>query len=211
MNFKELSFSQALYDTNVIIYYCSHFSEELMGEKIDLCIIETERAHELTKELLELDKTIITLNLILDEIENKGIAKFIDDFCDKPEIMDKLGTDTIPDRLRQKFAEKMERKLRKLRANDWFDVVEYMPSLSCISILKQFYLSLDGTPIMMEHFHRKGNYNPIPSCQDRALLCYSSEFDVLLVSNDSDITDFITELKREGHCFEIFDLNECNV
>lgn len=211
MNIKELQFSQAVFDTNIVVYYCSHFLVTMRGESIDLCLIETEKAHQLTKELIESDKTIITLKLNLDEIENKGIPEFIDDFCDNPEIKKKLGVKIVPDKVRLLFVQKMERKLTKLQNNVWFDVTGYTPSPESISILRRFFISLDGTTKMMEHLHRKRHYDAVPSYEDLALLCCSSEFDLLLVSNDTDITDFIPELKGAGHCFEIFDLKEYNV
>lgn len=205
MNIRDLQCSQAIYDANIIIYYCSFVSVPKGGEMINLCSIETEKAHKLTKELIEDGKTIITLELIFDEIKNKGIAKLVDDFCDNHLILKQFNSNEIPDKVRYIISKKMEKKLRKLQRNDWFDVVEeYIPHPECISSLEQFYLSLEGTPKMIEHHHKKG-YNP-PSYQDHALLCCSSKFNLLLVTNDTDITTFIPELKEAGHCFEIFDL-----
>lgn len=211
MNIEELQCSEVLYDANVIIYYSSFISIPFRGITIELCMIETAKIHKLTKELVESGKKIITLKLVWEEIEKKGIARLIDDFCNNPQIKGKFNSKEIPDRVRLIFAAKMERKLKKIKMKEWFDITNYVPDQNCINTLKHFYLSLDGTPKMMEHFHKKGNYNPVPSYQDRALLCCSSEYNILLVSNDSDITDFMEELKKEGHCFEIFDLKKYKV
>lgn len=209
MNIKKLPSREVLYDANVIIYYASFISFLFGGKTVELCMVETAKIHKLTKELVELDKKVITLKLIWEEIEKKGIAHLVDDFCDNPQIKEKFNDREIPDKVRLILASKMERKLKKLKNREWFDIASYVPDQNCINTLKQFYLSLDGTPKMMEHYHKKGNYNPVPSYQDRSLLCCSSEYNIPLVSNDSDITDFIAELKGGKHCFEIWDLRKC--
>lgn len=59
---------------------------------------------------------------------------------------------------------------------------------------------------MTGHIKKKGS--AVPSFVDMALLCYSSDNSAHIVTNDTDITNFIPELKGNGLCFDVINLSD---
>ncbi|MBM4240878.1 MAG: hypothetical protein FJ150_04355 [Euryarchaeota archaeon] len=205
-------YSQVLFDANPIIYYCFYVQIKIRGSKVVLKVLElTDKAQILTKSFLDQNIDIITLELIMAEIQRKGLAKIVDEYCNDPKNRNLFGWKRLGDAGRLSIQERVKRKLQKLLEKSWFSVIEYEPSRDDIETVKRFYLSLDGTPTMMEHLKRKGTTSPVPSYEDMVLLCYSADYNVPVVTNDSDLTDFSDELSKNNICFGIINLSNPNI
>lgn len=208
MKNQPLPYSQVLFDANPIIYYCFYVRIKIKGRKITLKVMElTDKAQNLTKSLLDKNMEIITLELIIDEIRRKGLARIVDEYCDDPKNRYLFGRKKLADAGRLIIHERVKRKLEKLLGKSWFKIIEYRPSKDDIEAVKRFYLALEGTEKMLEHMQKKSAKNPVPSYTDMSLLCYSLNYKAPVVTNDSDITDFHRELKENELCFEIINLS----
>lgn len=112
----------------------------------------------------------------------------------------------INDKTRLFILNNVEKKLKNLRGRSWFKIVDYTPPKNDTTNVKNFYKSLNGTAKMQRHIAKKG-YS-VPSYEDMTLLCYSCNNNLPIVTNDTDITRFISELKSNGICFEVMDLSK---
>jgi len=166
----------------------------------------TTKIHNLTQKFLATNVDVIALNLIMDEIYMKTFVVIVDEYCNMPETKRKFGVRYINDKTRLFILNNVEKKLKNLRERSWFKIVTYTPPKSDITNAENFYKSLNGTAKMQRHITKKG-YS-MPSYEDMALLCYSCSNNLPIVTNDTDITDFKSELESNGICFEVIDLSK---
>ena len=206
MSTKIPPYSQALYDANIIIYYC--FFVNIKGGITLKYSDFTSKSHKLTKEFIDNNIDISSPQLIINEIHRKGIAVIVDEYCDSYEGKSRLGFSYVPDALRHQISERITQKLRKLKDKDWFKVINYIPDMIDIDAVEKFYTSIETTTKMVEHMDKKGVDSPVPSYHDMLLICCSSDCNAPIITNDSDITNFSSELKSNGHCFEVINLND---
>lgn len=208
MNINLPKCSQILYDTNVITYYIISTKVTINGEEKDFKIPDfTDKSHELTKVLTENGKTIVALDLVLDELTDVRLANYVHGYCNSFEIKELLGVDEIEEDIEAHVFMKALQKLKKFLRNEWFQKLNYFPSDENIQKVRDFYISLDNTEEWKEHRKRKLRYDP-PSKIDLALIWYSFDKKSTLVSNDTDITKFIPQLKEAGLYYEIIYLKE---
>ncbi len=195
-----------IYDANSIIYYCFLHEEKIKGRTVTIRVMEfTNKIQNLTEEFINEGFIIETLSCVMKEIYDKGIAKIVDEFCEDFRTMDLIGLPgaRISNQIKLRLARKTEEKIKRLQSKAWFNVVDYVPSEKEIERVRSFYESLSGTPKMIEHMRRKRTREPYPSEVDMSLLVYSKEREAPIVTNDSDLTDFKSELEREGLCYGI--------
>ncbi len=166
----------------------------------------TIKIHNLTQKFLASNVDIIALNLIIDEIYKKTLAKIVDEYCDMPETKRRFGVRHINDKTRLFILNNVEKKLKRLQEKFWFKIMNYAPENSDINNVKNFYKSLNGTAKMQQHVAKKGYSTP--SYEDMALLCYSCDNNLPIVTNDTDITRFKPELESNGICFDVIDLSK---
>ncbi|WP_048190511.1 hypothetical protein [Methanobacterium sp. SMA-27] len=166
----------------------------------------TDKIHILTRYFLDNNIDIYTLNLIMIEIRRKSVAQIVDEYCNTSEAKRKLGVKHINDAARYSIQLNIQSKINKLKDKPWFNIEEYDPDNTDIENVKKFYESLIGTEKMTEHIKKKGS--AVPSFVDMALLCYSNDNSAHIITNDTDITRFKPELKRDMICFEVLKLSE---
>ncbi len=196
-----------IYDANSIIYYCFMHEERIKGRAVIIRVMEyTNKIQSLTERLINSGFEIVTISGVMDEIYKKGIAKIVEEFCNDYRTKDLIGLPErarISDRIKLRLARKTEDKINRLVNKAWFRVVEYKPADKDIERVKSFYESLSDTPKMIEHMKKKRTREPYPSEVDMSLLIYSKEREAPIVTNDSDLIDFRSELEEHDLCYRI--------
>jgi len=195
---------KVIYDANSIIYYCFMHEEKIKGKRVTIRVMGlTNRIQSLTEQFLAEGFEIETISGVMKEIFDKSIAKIVDEFCDDYQTKSLIGLPErakISSRIRLRLARKTEEKIRRLQKKAWFKVIDYHPDERELRKVKDFYLSLSGTPKMEEHMRKKRTRVPYPSDIDMALLTYSKKTGNQIVTSDSDLIDFKEELESAGFC-----------
>lgn len=133
--------SQALYDANCIVYYCFNMQVKGRNGQVNLKYTElTDKIRVLTEKLHLKGSDIFTLNLVMDEIRRKSVAKLVDEYCDTPDARRKLGARYINDAVRYRIQSNVKTKIRKLQSKDWLNVTVYNPEEADIQNVEDFYL-----------------------------------------------------------------------
>lgn len=206
-----VDYSDVIYDANCIIYHCFEAKEKTKRRWVVFKYpILTDRIHSLTNTFVR-DKIIVqTIKIVWEEIFRKGVAQIVQEFCQEPHVKNlfyrAIGKTKVPPAIKLKLQTKLERKVRELPDKPWFKLAEFVPTDAEIDAIKAFYVSLADTPKMVKHMRTKGLLLPYPSYADMSLLVYSSKIKAPVVTNDSDLVDFKSEIENKKICFRIIPL-----
>ena len=186
-------YDKVIYDANIIIYYCFMFGNYQI---INL----TNKSRELTHFLTKKGFKIITSQLTMGEIKNKGATKIICDYvlANQIENFPRKRNHSLIARLQYKF----ENNLKKLENKKWFDIYNFQLNDENRKPLEDFFLSIDENTL--EKFLKNKDRNtPVPAEGDLLLMAFSKKIRSPIVSNDKDFTFFANELYMQNLTSEI--------
>ena len=186
-------YDKVIYDANIIIYYCF-----LLG---DYQIINlTNKSRELTHFLTKNGLKIITSQLTIREIKNKGATKIICDYvlANQIENLARKRNHALIARLQYKF----ENNLKKLENKKWFDIYNFQLDDKDRRPLEDFFLNIDENTLK-KFLRNKDRNTPVPADGDLLLMAFSKKLQSPIVSNDNDFTFFANELFKQNLSSEI--------
>jgi len=206
-----LKYTAVIYDANCIIYYCFKSG---IGPKNRPIVIDsrpfTDKIREITKVLRERQKNVLTLQLIFDEITQTLLAKVVDEkLYEISHLLRRVNIDYESNAylvLRKKLLKKINQKVQRLRyGEEWFSIdSQFQPNTQEIADMGMLYQRMLRDPAKQSKFLPRKRR--IPSKKDLSLALFSKGKQLPLISNDSDLYNFNSELKDNGYCYEIYGL-----
>lgn len=194
-----LQFPCTVYDANCIVYYCFKIeTQDVNGTRVVVLGPETQKARDITSQLVRYAKTLCTLIAAWTEVANV-LAKALQSLIDEGYIARHLRTDEqISPTLRLQLLKSLKREMVALDRSDWFSVIRgYTPTLMRVREVRDLYAQFARDPATQERIPpNKGN----PSNVDIALLLYSGHARLPLLTNDREISNFAQELRERGFC-----------
>lgn len=190
------------YDTMLIIYHCFNIKHHQLIEY-------TNKTQILTEFLVKNNAKIVVPEFIINEIENKGIRKITNEFIKSGQLAN------IPKNPDQAFILgiefKVKMKLSRLQTKEWFTVIIYSPPEKYLDKIYDFFKELKHHPNINEFIKRKNRRDTIPSFEDMAIIAFSKEMKIPIISNDADLTFFSNELYEKGLSDKIFNFSELEI
>lgn len=190
------------YDTMLIIYQCFNIKHHQLIEYAN----KTQR---LTEFLVKNNAEIVVPEFIINEIKNKGIRKITNEFIKSKQLAN------LPKNPDQAFILgiefKVKMKLSRLQTKEWFTVIIYQPPEKYIDQIYEFFKELKHHPNVNEFLKLKNRRDTIPSFEDMAIIAFSKEMKIPIISNDADLTFFSNELCEKGLSDKIFNLSELEI
>ncbi len=200
INLYQSQFDKAIYDTNCIIFYRFNFQEKLSGEMRSISHPFYDKIGKLTSRILNHNWKIYTIQMAWTEIENKGVAKIVEELLREMRLYTHIYG--------RRISEKLLKSLENLKSKNWFIIDNFFSSYNQLKRLREFYANLPDSDKKKRLIDK--NKKPFPDDVDLSLIIYSSEIIGLLVSADHDICDFKYELEKNSLCPMILPLWEIN-
>ncbi len=201
-----LPYIAVIYDTHCIVYYC--FRSDLTKKNGTIVVVEyplTEKMREITRILVAAKKKILTIQRAWDEVLRVASARAVSEMLSKGDVRKDLGighSSRAPAILRYKLTKNLNKKIRAFRHEPWFQLEPtFAPSSTDVNAVRDLYKRLAKDPA--NHARFKPHKDPIPSETDIHLILYSRYQSVPLLTNDTGIYEFDTELVQEGFCERI--------
>jgi len=188
-----------LLDANCIIYYCQRFDETFRGTAVQLYHPLGELVIQVIGPLISAKKSVGSISAVLSEIPDKGAEELVDDFICNPQIqriLSRVGVTSVPPRLRERWQSGFLKKVKKLRNNEWWREIDFIPTNAELQETKDFYRSMAGESKMADHIVKKGK--DCPSNEDLALAICAKKLRIPILSNDGDFKKFTAEWSGFG-------------
>lgn len=193
-----LQFPCTIYDTNCIVYYCFKIETQgVDGAQVVILGPETQKARDITSQLVKGAKTVCTLIAAWTEVANV-LARALQALINEGYIGRELGTNKqISPTLRFQLLKSLQREMVQLDRTGWFSVVRYSPTLARMREVRDLYAQFARNPAM---HHRIPPNKGDPSNVDISLILYSGHARLPLLTNDREISNFAPELREHGFC-----------
>jgi hypothetical protein len=195
-----LNYTSTIYDANCLVYYAFRLKEKRdSGEEVTITGPLTERARRITEELIKNKKIISTLKLAWEEAEKVSVASALKQALQEGFIQARLGIKGRASTLLEyKLALALRAQLAQLKKESWFFIeVQFTPKLPKIAALKHAYAQFSLDP---EKQKKIPPYKGDPSFVDLALVVYSEEKALPLLTNDKELYNFADELREMKLC-----------
>jgi hypothetical protein len=190
-----LAYDSVIYDTNCVLYL--RFSVVVSSESGSDVVIDEPPFSEATRDLTEFlrsrSKRVCTLQAAFDEATEELLARIARRRLSDPDVRQKLGLargEQHSHGLEFQITRKARKKVRGLQSAPWFHVNDFWPRNSRIGSLRSE---------LQKWFDASPTNDGSPSAVDVALIIYSGDEKLPLVSNDSDITTFAERLQAGRH------------
>jgi len=195
-----LKYPTVIYDANCIIYYCFQFPEhDINGRSITVTGPYTEKARRITSILVRESRAIATLRAARQEVETVIVAKALSALLEEGFIQRQLKLTGKPTpALKLRMAQKLKSEILKLTKESWYtEDRTYTPRQDRIGAVRASYDDFASNPQTRD---RIPPYKGQPSEVDVALILYSGDSNLPLLTNDREIFNFAAELAAQGFC-----------
>jgi len=198
-----LLYDATIYDTNCIIFICYPITIQRRGGG-ELVIDEgqaAQLARDLTSFLQRNRKTIRTIQAAYHEVGTELIATIVNKRISDHRVREEVGLgygEEFPKDMRLRIAKKLRRNINRLQGEPWFRIDGlFHPDPNRMRLLRSMMSSLlTVVPAITKQ----------PSDVDLALIIYSGYTSLPLVSNDTHITRFASQLENRGFAKRIVPL-----
>jgi hypothetical protein len=195
-----LRYPSTIYDANCLVYYVFRISERRSsGEAVVIEGPHTQRARRITEELVANKKTVCTLRLAWEEAEKVTVASALKETLKERFVQARLGVEgRISSLLEYRLVSGLRAQLAQLKRERWFLIeLQFTPNQAKITMLRETYAKFALDP---EKQQKIPPYKGDPSFVDLALIVYSEEKTLPLLTNDREIYNFAEELKGMKLC-----------
>lgn len=201
------------YDANCLLYYCMHSEIHDGSYKIRVVFPDlTDKVRIITESLVGQGKKIKTIEIIYDEIaKSEKAGQVVNRLINLPEVRFQLRLkrgQRFPDTIKFRIIKSLDKKMRSLKGEVWFEIVSFMSPQDILDSIKNFYLSLRGDQRMIDLLRKKNRKSCYPSEEDMHLISFSSKHNIPILTNDSDFNLFKAELEANALCHKIFPLSD---
>jgi len=195
-----LRYESTIYDANCLVYFVFVFEEkDRLGNKVTIIGPNTSRVQRITNGLLAKNKRIRTLRAAWEEAEKITVASALNDALKEGYIQMALGVEGhMTAMLRFRLVSPLKRQLAELKGKPWL-LIEgiFSPKPERIGALRQAYANFAADP---EKQKLIPPYKGDPSLVDLALILYSGESKLPLLTNDRELYNFSADLRAMGFC-----------
>ena len=191
-----------MYDANIIvIFYCFLYKTHRIIEK-------TNKARKLTQYLVNNGVGIMVPKFIINEINNKGFPKIVNDYLkdNKNVIVD--VSKNQPHGFTLRLVKKLQNNFKNLQKKDYFYIEEYEPEEKLFNSIKSFFINFNDKNKLNKFFALKHTNVLSPSDEDMKLILFAMENNAPLISDDWDVTFFRVELSQKNLSYEIINFKE---
>lgn len=210
------SATEIIYDANLFVYYCFNCKIKIKGNYITVKhLFFTDKIIGFTAKLLSQGKKILTTQNAILEIERKTIAEIVEEMTEDATFRKfiKAQSSKVPSTIKYFISRKVEEKFKEMKQRNWLTIQSYACNAAAVQIIKGVYDDLQSKndpriAWLVNKNKRRGINSHYPSNVDMELIDYSKTKQAPLISNDRDITFFVTELIGASCCHSITALSD---
>ena len=171
-------------------------------------IEKTNKARKLTQYLVNNGVGIMVPKFIINEINNKGFPKIVNDYLkdNKNVIVD--VSKNQPHGFTLRLVKKLQNNFKNLQKKDYFYIEEYEPEEKLFNSIKSFFINFNDKNKLNKFFALKHTNVLSPSDEDMKLILFAMENNAPLISDDWDVTFFREELSQKNLSYEIINFKE---
>ena len=151
---------------------------------------------------------IMVPKFIINEINNKGFPKIVNDYLkdNKNVIVD--VSKNQPHGFTLRLVKKLQNNFKNLQKKDYFYIEEYEPEEKLFNSIKSFFINFNDKNKLNKFFALKHTNVLSPSDEDMKLILFAMENNAPLISDDWDVTFFRVELSQKNLSYEIINFKE---